>query len=63
MSKALTSITVGAVVGGLLGFLIGLVTMDNPFTAMAVGIAVGAGASSAVGAARNSRSPRSRRDT
>jgi uncharacterized membrane protein len=48
------AITVGAVVGGALGLLLGLVSAaDNPFTYMAIGIAVGAAASLAFPGARS----------
>lgn len=44
------NIAIGAIVGGVLGLLVGLLlvgltdSIDNPFWAMSIGIAVGAGA-------------------
>lgn len=47
MSRYIATITIGALVGGLLGLLVGLFLpgLENPFTYMAIGIAVGAGVS------------------
>ena len=46
MSKTIAAIIIGATIGGGLGLLIGLISgAGNPFTYMAIGIAVGAGAS------------------
>jgi hypothetical protein len=51
--RAFAAITIGAVAGGALGLLLGVVSgADNPFTYMAIGIAVGAGASLAYPGAR-----------
>ena len=45
MSRTIAAIVVGALVGGGLGLLIGLVSgAGNPFVYMAIGIAVGGGA-------------------
>lgn len=49
-SATARNITIGALVGGVLGLLVGLLlvgvtdSIDNPFWAMSIGIAVGAGA-------------------
>ncbi len=55
-SRTIALIVVGALIGGRVGLIAGLVGgVDNPFYIMAVGIAVGAGGSLAWGAARRGR--------
>ena len=47
VSRGIATITIGVLVGGGLGLLVGFLLpgLDNPFVYMAIGIAVGAGAS------------------
>lgn len=54
MSKTVAKITIGALIGGVVGFLIGLVLAStsiggNPFLYAGIGIAVGAGVSTVFG--------------
>jgi hypothetical protein len=54
MSKTVAKITIGALIGGVVGFLIGLVLAStsiggNPFLYASIGIAVGAGVSTVFG--------------